>query len=217
MMKGWVVKLADDLYVGADSAEELLPRWREVLRLLEKNGLKLNPKKTVICPTSTVILGWLWERGSIRPTPHRLNTLSQCDPPDTVHKLRSFIGSYKALAKALPYHADHLDPFEKLCPSSRPAAEKINWTEELLTQFSLAKSHLNSAKTLSLPRREDELHIVTDASATGLAAAMYSIRKGKPVLSGLFNAKRRPHQKRWLPCEMEALAITASVKLFSPE
>ena len=51
---------------------------------------------------------------------------------------------------------------------------------------------------------------------TGLAVALYSIRNGKVSLSGLFSAKRRPHQHGWLPCEVEALAITASVKHFSP-
>ena len=116
----------------------------------------------------------------------------------------------------IPYHSDHLDSFDKLCATSKPAAEKIIWTEELLNRFNKAKSHLQSAKTITLPRREVELQIVTDASSTGIAAAMYSIRKGKPVLSGLFNAKRRPHQIGWLPCELEALAITASVKHFSP-
>jgi hypothetical protein len=69
---------------------------------------------------------------------------------------------------------------------------------------------------ITLPRREDELHIVTDACPTGLSAAMYSLRNGKAVLSGLFNAKHRPHQIGWLPCELEALAITAGVKHFSP-
>ena len=216
MYKGSVVKLADDLYAGADTVEELLAIWREVLRLLQLNGMRLSPLKTIICPLETVILGWLWKKGTISSTSHRLNTLMLCDPPSTVHKLRSFVGSYKALSKVVPHHADHLDPFEKLCASNRDKAEKIVWTDELMNKFNQAKSHLSTAKVITLPRKDDPLHIITDASATGLAAAMYSIRDDKPVLSGLFNAKRRPHQLGWLPCEIEALSITASVKHFSP-
>ena len=106
MMKGNVVKLADDLYVGSNTESDLLQSWREVLNLLQTNGLKLKPSKTVCCPESTIILGWLWKAGTITPTAHRLNTLSQCDLPDTVHKLRQFVGSYKALSKVLPYHSD---------------------------------------------------------------------------------------------------------------
>ena len=216
MMKGTVVKLSDDLYIGSNSIEETQKIWAEVLRLLQKNGLKLSPSKTVCCPASTVILGWLWEHGTIRPTPHRINTLAQCDPPDTVHKLRSFIGAYKFLAKVLPHHADHLDPFEKLCASNKSGSDKIDWTEELLIQFNRAKSHLASAKTLTLPKRDDSLQIITDASSNGIASAMYCLRDGKPHLAGLFNAKRKSHQLGWLPCEAEALSITASVKHFGP-
>ena len=216
MMSGKVVKLADDLYLGADSIEDLLQIWKEVLEIFKKNNLKLKPSKTEICPTSTVILGWLWKCGTITATPHRLNTLAQCPPPETVHKLRSFVGTFKALSKVLPYHSDFLQDFDKLCATSKVGSEKINWTDELLQKFESAKSHLKSAKTITLPRRCDELQIVTDASSSGLAASLYSIRNGKPVLSGLYNAKRRSHQLGWLPCEVEALAITASVKHFSP-
>lgn len=216
MMDGSVVKLADDLYTGGDSVEEVTHAWSKVLSLLEKNGLKLSPAKTVCCPTSTIVLGWLWEQGTLRASPHRINALLQCDPPKNVNRMRSFVGSYKSLSKVLRHHADYLDPFEKLCATNRPATEKVNWTDELHTDFIKAKKHLESAKMITLPRRGDALQIITDASAVGLASAMYSIRNGKPVLSGLFNAKRRPHQVGWLPCELEALAITASVKHFSP-
>ena len=216
IMEGSVVKMADDLYIGADTVAKLLKSWESVLHLLQINGLKLSPKKTVICPTSTVILGWLWEQGTIQATPHRINALLKCDPPPTVGKMRSFLGSFKFLSKVLPRHADVLGVFEKLCPSTTPAAEKILWTEDLLQKFEEAKHHLKSAKIITLPRRDDALQIITDASSKGIAAALYSIRNDKPYLSGVFNAQRRAHQTGWLPCELEALSITTSVKHFSP-
>ena len=216
MLKGNVVKLADDLYIGADTVDKLLETWKQVLSLLQENGMKLSPTKTICCPKSTVVLGWLWENGTIRSTPHRLNTLMQCEPPETVHKLRSFIGSYKALSKVLQYSAYYIGPLEILCASNKAGNEKIVWTDDLLAKFRDAKSHLNTAKVVTLPRKNDALQIVTDASAKGIAATLYSIRNGKPVLSGLFNAKIKPHHSRWLPCELEALAITSSIKYFSP-
>ncbi|NRB15972.1 MAG: hypothetical protein HRU29_16410 [Rhizobiales bacterium] len=216
IISGSTVKLADDLYCGASSTTKLLEVWEKVLKLLQLNGLKLSPAKTVCCPTSTVILGWLWEQGTIRSTPHRLNALLQCSPPETVTKLRSFIGSYKFLSRVLPYYSYHLDPLEKLCAGTHTSTEKISWTDELLLVFDKAKSHLKSAKTITLPHRDDHLQIVTDASALGLASAMYSVRDSKPRLSGLFNAKRKAPQLGWLPCEMEALSIAVGVKHFGP-
>ena len=52
---GTVAKIADDLYCGGSTIDEITATWEEVLRLLSLNGLRLAPKKTVICPSSTTI------------------------------------------------------------------------------------------------------------------------------------------------------------------
>ena len=217
MVKGSVTKLADDLYIGADSIPELLSVWEEVLKLLELNNLRLSPSKTIICPTSTEILGWQWEQGSLRATSHRLNTLAACKPPETITGLRSFIGVYKFLSKVLPKHSDLLAPLEKVCGAGS-SKEKVQWSSDLLDAFNKAIDHLKEAKTLVLPKREDKLQIITDAASTnaGLAASLYTIRDNKAHLAGLFNARKTTSQQGWLPCEMEALSIAASVKHFSP-
>ena len=217
VQKGSVIKLVDDLYLGAKTVSDLVDLWKSVLTKLQFNGLKLSPEKTVICPTSTVILGWLWESGSIRPTPHRLNTLSACETPKTVKGLRSFIGCYKFLSRSLPFYADILHPLEIAC-SSRQSSENILWDDTLMNAFNKAKNHLKSAKTIVLPTYKDTLHIVTDAAVrnAGIASALYVLRNGKPRLAGYFNAKLSKNQREWLPCEVEALSIGASIKHFSP-
>ena len=217
MMNGSVTKLADDLYVGADTPENLMSIWENVLNLLQLNNLRLSPSKTVICPTSTEILGWQWEQGSLRATPHRLNTLAICDPPQTVAGLRSFIGSYKFLSKVLPKHSDMLAPLDKVCAGSS-SKDKVQWSSDLEECFIKAKEHLKNAKTLTLPKRNDKLQVITDAASTnaGLASSLYIIRNGRAHLGGLFNARKTTNQQGWLACELEALGIAASVKHFSP-
>lgn len=217
LQSGNVVKLVDDLYVGSSTISELLNTWNSVLCKLQHNGMKLSPEKTFICPTSTIILGWRWTNGSIAPTSHRLSALAACEPPSTVKGLRSFIGCYKYMSRSLPFYADILDPLEKAC-AGRKSPDKIIWSDSLTESFNNAKSHLKQAKPVTLPRYNDQLHIVTDAAVrcAGIASALYVIRGDKPVLAGHFNAKLRGHQNNWLPCEVEALSIGASVKHFAP-
>ena len=62
---GIVTKLADDLYCGANTPEELLQNWERVLSALHKSGLCLSASKTIICPRSTTIFGWAWSDGKI--------------------------------------------------------------------------------------------------------------------------------------------------------
>ena len=41
VQEGWVAKVADDLYVGGDSIEQLFDNWSQVLDILFQNGLKI--------------------------------------------------------------------------------------------------------------------------------------------------------------------------------
>ena len=43
--QGWVAKIADDLYVGGFSNDNLLGRWSFVMNTLYENGLKLKAEK----------------------------------------------------------------------------------------------------------------------------------------------------------------------------
>ena len=217
IQRGGVVKMADDLYCGANTIDELLDIWSEVLERLSSNGIKLSPDKTVICPASTIILGWLWENGTIRPTPHRVNALMTCEPPPTIKGLRSFVGAFKFMSRSLPAYSDVLGPLESACAAEK-SGPKLVWSDELLAAFDRAKKHLKEVKPVILPHESDELHIVTDAAQRcgGMASAMYVVRQRKPRLAGFFNAKRRGHQVGWLPCESEALCIALSIRHFAP-
>ena len=95
---------------------------------------------------------------------------------------------------------------------------KIDSSAELEHTFNLAQTHLQKLSSITLPQAADQLWIVTDASVkvVGLAATLYVMRHSKRHLSGHFSDWLRSHQRTWLPCELEALAIAASVKHFSP-
>ena len=215
IMQGSVVKLADDLYCGADNPDNLLQVWESVLQLLNLNGMKLSPSKTVICPKSTEVLGWIWEQGTVLASQHRINALAVCTPPETIKGLRSFIGAFKFMSRVLPAYSEKIHYLDKLTAGGKASSEKIIWTEEQLRAFERAKSHLKEAKILTLPRKEDHLQVITDASKLGIASALYVIRN-KPMLAGVFSAQLKGSQSRWLPCELEALSIGTSVKHFGP-
>ena len=112
MASGKITKIADDIYCGGDTVEEVKENWAEVLSLLKKNGLKLSAHKTVICPQSVNILGWVWQRGTIKASPHKIAALSTIKPPDTVTQLKSFIGAFRFISRVIPHYANTLAPLE---------------------------------------------------------------------------------------------------------
>ena len=217
LQDGIAAKLADDLYCGADSPEALLENWRRILQALQKCNLHLSPSKTIICPHSTTILGWIWTEGRLSASPHRIATLSSCPSPDTVRGLRSFIGAYKVLGRVLPKCSHIIAPLESAI-AGQQSGERILWTDTLREQFRSAQTNLTTRKSITLPRPSDQLWIVTDGSVTkhGIGATLYITRNEKLHLAGFFSAKLRKHQISWLPCEIEALSIAAAIKHFSP-
>ena len=214
---GIVAKLADDLYCGADSPEQLLQNWERVLQALRKCDMKLSAHKTVIAPKSTTILGWKWSQGHISASPHRIATLSTCSKPNNVRGMRSFIGAYKILSRVIPDCAEMLAPLEDIT-AGKQSTDKILWSEELYSAFTKAQKALLTNKEIVLPRPNDVLWIVTDGSVKqhGIGATLYVVREQKLKLAGFFSAKLRKRQVRWIPCEVEALSIAAAIKHFSP-
>ena len=217
IMEGWCAKIADDLYIGGDTTEELLNHWSACLATFQKNNLGLNAPKTIISPVSTTILGWIWKKGTLRASTHKVSALASVEPPSNVQGLRSFIGAYKVLSRVLRGYAMLLDPLEKLT-CGKQSRDKVEWSDTSLQSFTEAQKALSQCKTITLPKPEDTLWVVTDASVGkgGLAATLYACRDGQICLAGFFNAKQKNFQAKWLPCELEGLCIASAVQHFGP-
>ena len=218
IQEGIVAKLADDLYCGGNTPEELVTNWRKVLTALHHSDLHLAASKTVIPPKSMTILGWIWSEGTIQASPHHLSVLATCEPPSTVKGLCSFIGAFKVLSRVIPQCAKFLIPLDRAV-AGLMSNEKLLWSDDLSAAFEKARSALSSAQTIYLPKVEDQLWIVTDGAVRkpGLGAMLYITREDdKPKVSGFFSSKLKKLQVDWLPCEVEALCIAASIQHFSP-
>lgn len=190
--EGFVAKIADDLYCGGNTPEDLLHNWRKVLHALQTCGLNLSAIKPVIAPKQTTILGWIWQQGTIRANPRRISTLSTCSPPTSVSGLRSFIGECKVLTRVIPDSASLLTPLDKIT-AGRDSKETVTWTDELTGAFTKAQTALLSNRSITLPQPNDQLWIVTDGSVKkhGLRATLYITRDKNIHLVSFFSAKLR--------------------------
>ena len=156
--------------------------------------------------------------GLYRPLRTR-SLLISADVPKTIKGLRSFIGTFKALSKVVKGCSRIIGPLESLT-AGRPSNEKISLSESALNCFNAAKESLKHTSTIHIPRRSDHLWIVTDGAvkSSGIGATLYITKEdsNRPQLAGFFSAKLKQHQPRWLPCEIEALAIASACNHFRP-
>ena len=151
------------------------------------------------------------------PVPTVLTPPATYPEPNSVARLRSFIGAYKVLFRVIPKCSSYLAPLDAVT-AGRPSQESISWTDDLRAAFRSAQNALFSALTITLHGPEDQLWIVTDGAVRdpGIGATLDVTRGDKLHVSGFFSAKLRGSQTTWLPCEVEALSTAAATKHFSP-
>ncbi|CAC5376647.1 unnamed protein product [Mytilus coruscus] len=163
---GCVAKFADDLFCGGNTPEELLHNRECVLKSLQKLGICPSPTKTVICPKSITILGWIWSQGSISASTHREAALASCPLPETVWGLRSFIGAYNMLGRFIPNCSNLIAPleeknvsklkanvltdskpcvqgFEKLCRGEFSASPRVTSFLSVVSRYQVSVNHVS--------------------------------------------------------------------------
>lgn len=57
VQEGIVAKIADDLYCGGNTPDQLIYNWKRVLDALQKSSLNLSASRTIIAPSQATILG----------------------------------------------------------------------------------------------------------------------------------------------------------------
>ena len=215
--EGFVIIIADDMNVCGNTIDELYLHWKVVLHYCQLNNLTLSALKTIICPESTLVLGWIWCSGTIAASSHKLSPLAVVDFPATCSAMRSFVGAYKALSRCIPRYSSLMSPLEN-CIKGLQGSQKILWTDELRNHFREAQAALKSPAVLTIPTPSDKLILTVDASPLndGIGSTLFVVRHGKRCIAEFFSLKLKTHQTGWQPCETEALAITAGVRHFEP-
>ena len=216
---GDVKRVADDIYVGANDIESLFVNWGKVLRRIENASLRLTPHKTEILPSETSILGWIWREGELLPSPHHIAPLSVCDRPKTVKSLRSYLGAYKIVSRCLRHCSQFIAPLEALS-AGKNSADIISWDQAAISTFKESQAHLSRCSPINLPSHNDRLCLITDASSAkaGIAATLVSVdnTQSDPKICSFFSAKLKGGHDKWLPCEIECLAIASAINHFRP-
>ena len=121
------------------------------------------------------------------------------------------------LARVVPDCSSQLAPLDS-SKAGRQSNDRVEWTNALREAFKRAQDTLHSNRTIALPRPEDELWIVTGGSdkECGIGATIDFMQKGKLKLASFFSTKLGGRRVIWLPCEIEALSIAATIRHFSP-
>ena len=136
---------------------------------------KLTPSKTIICPRSITILGWIWTQGRISASPHRLATLASCCSPDKVRGLRSFIGAFKILGRVLPHCRHMVVPLDSAI-AGQQSQDTIHWNDTLREQSGPPRKPYQHIKL-------SHYHVHPTSSGSSHIAPSLNARSARPYMS----------------------------------
>lgn len=103
--------------------------------------------------------------GALIERPHHVAALASCPEPDTVRRMRSFIGAFKVLSRLIPGCSTLLAKLNDAV-AGRESKGSIPRTDDLRKTFRKAQAALSTSRTISPPKRSDQLWTVTDGAVS---------------------------------------------------
>ena len=164
----------DDMIVFSDTPDEHLRRMRVVLDRLCEHGLKLKPSKCEVFKSEINYLAHHVSQKGVLPSKKNLESITQCPPPDTYTKVKSFVGlvgHYRCFIKSF---AKIAAPLYDLTSGDNKdkKSEHVDLSPEAHEAFNCLKAACLQAPILSFPDFNKPFLLETDTSGRGLGAAL---------------------------------------------
>lgn len=200
----------DDILITGRDLKEHDERLEEVLSRLNAAGITLNDK-CEFAKTSLKFLGHILSAEGIQPDPERVKAIMDFRAPDTVTKVRQFIGMANQVGRFIPNLSEKLKPIRDLL---RKDAE-WNWDAQQQGAFDQVKRDITEATTLTLYDPRQQLIVSADASAYGLGAVLLQKDRQGLVSPVAFASKGLSETEgRYAQIEKEAYAVTWACERF---
>lgn len=220
-----VLVFLDDIIVFSETLEEHEARLTHVLNRLRENGLKLSPGKCSFFQTSVRYLGHIVSRNGVETDPKKTEALKTWPRPQTLKELRSFLGfsgyyrrfveGYSQIVKPLTNLTAGYPPVRKGVKMTNQSTKYHNpkepfgerWTQECQDAFTQIIEKLTSSPVLGFADPSLPYVLHTDASTTGLGAALYQEQDGRTRVIAYASRGLSQCEARYPAHKLEFLAL----------
>lgn len=224
-----VLVFLDDIIVFSKTLEEHEVRLMKVLACLREFGLKLSPEKCTFFQTSVKYLGHIVSQDGVGTDPGKVEALKKWPRPQDLKQLRSFLGfsgyyrrfikDYSSIVKPLtdltsgypPLHKNTKHKTQTYQYHDPKKAFGDRWTDSCELAFNTIIEKLTTAPVLGFtdPKLPYVLH--TDASTTGLGAALYQEQDGHMRVIAYASRGLSRSESRYPAHKLEFLALKWAV------
>jgi transposase InsO family protein len=213
----------DDVIIFSDTFEEHVIRLEKVLGKLRDANLKIKHSKCQLFMDRVKYLGHIVSHAGVETDKDKTDTLRTWPIPRDVKQVRRFLGFTGYFRRFVSNYSDIARPLNDLMkgqPTKRnPSKDLVTpiflWTVQCQEAFEKLIDLLCTAPILAYADYKRPFEIHTDASGTGLGAALYQIHdfKGKQKLMPVAYASRSlsKSERNYPAHKLEFLALKWAV------
>lgn len=201
----------DDIVIVSETFEHHLRLLREVANRLAEANLSINLEKSKFGVKELPFLGYLLSTEGLRPNPEKVQAIVDYERPNTVTKLRRFLGMANYYRRFIDEFSGITSPLTDLLKTK---SRIMGWNDAAEEAFNLIKEKLISAPILACPDFTTEFTVQTDASDVAVAGILTQVQDGYERVISFFSHKLTTPQRNYHACEKEALAVLLSIEAF---
>jgi cleavage and polyadenylation specificity factor subunit 1 len=212
----FVTVYIDDILIASSSPEEHYQHLRQLFTRLREHGLKIHPAKCLFGVPQLEFLGHCITANGIKALPQKVEAMAAFPQPDTVRKLRQFLGIVNYYRRFLPAAARKLQPLTNMTKGcTHNSTKKLTWTAETETTFLNIKDEMRQLLSLAHPSPHARTVLATDASATAVGAVLQQEIDGHMAPIAFFSKGLDGPQQQYSTYDRELMAIFLAVRHFS--
>ena len=205
----------DGLLLFTLSKSSHIAKLEDLLKALQKNGLKISPKKCQLFRTNLQYMGneifIKDKRVCVKPLRNGLEAMQRLQPPTTVKGCRSFVGMVNFQSMFCPELQKLLKPIYDLTRKGR----LFIWGKVQKDCFEAIKHRSIKPPVLHMPNMTGRFHLYSYMSRFATGSALYQIQNGKPKLI-VYASKILPEAVRnYSITELELCRLTINIVSFS--
>ena len=204
----------DDLLVASTSEEEHLIHLRLLFNRLAEYGVVVNPSKCQFGVSTLTFLGHGVDQYGIRPLADKVKSIRDFPVPESLRKLRQFLGLINFYRRFIPCCADTVQPLTYMLRNCTKKNQPITLDESARSAFELIKVKLSEATLLDHPKVDAPSCLLTDASNNGVGGVLQQCVDGTWQPLSFFSKHLQPAETRYSTFGRELLAIYLSIKYF---
>ena len=205
--------IMDDTLIHS-TAEEYMDDLLDLLKVLQKYGLKISPHKCQFFKKKIVYIGLefqiMHDKVCYTPLKDKCEAIRNLDSPKTLKQIRAFCGMVNFLSSFLPDLRRLLIPIYDL----QKKLKKFKWTDEAEKAFNDIKKLLVNPPVLKAPTPDGLFRLESDTSPEGVGGTLLQKQGNEWVVIG-YHLKRLPlSTKNFGVTELELTGLLVNIHSF---